>query len=167
DDVPESLARHAITAAGGKQVVGLALEQDLAAGAAVEVLERAHRLLAERNEPLAIALAENADDALVQVDLPLAQVHELRDAQAGRVQHLQHGAVAVAERIAHQRRRQQRFDLLLGERAGQRAADLRHGYLRGGVLANRALAHEVTEEAPVTGQLTRRGAWPGTGAHAP
>src|ERR1700739_4207693 len=69
DDVPEGLARHAIATPGREQVVGLALEQDLAARAAREFLERAHRLLAERNQPLAIALAEDPDDALVEVDL--------------------------------------------------------------------------------------------------
>ena len=167
DDVPEGLARHAITAARGKQVIGLAFEQDLTARAPVEFPDRAHRLLAERNESLAIALAENADNALVQVDLALAQVHELRHAQAGRVQHLEHGAVAAAERIAHQRRRQQRFDLLLGERAGERAADLRHGDLRGGILADLTLAHQVAEETAEAGKLTCRGARPRSGMHTP
>src|SRR5690349_9333414 len=74
DDVPESLTRHAIPAARREEIVRLALEQDLAARTAAELLERAHRFLAERNEPLAIALAENADHALIEVDLTLAQV---------------------------------------------------------------------------------------------
>src|SRR5207245_5141212 len=107
-------------------------------------LGRPHRLFTQGNEPAAIALAEDSDDALVDIELTLAQVHELRHPQPGRVQHFQHGAVAAAERIAHYRGRQERLDLLLGERARQRAADLRHRDLRGGVLADHALAHEIT-----------------------
>src|SRR4029077_21126702 len=70
DDVPEGLARHASATTRREEVVRLALVQDLATGAAAEFLERTHRLLAEWDEPLAIALAENADYALIQVDLP-------------------------------------------------------------------------------------------------
>src|SRR6516164_2452385 len=77
DDVPERLAGHAIAATRRKEVISLALEQDLAARATAEFLEGTHRLLAEGDEPLAVALAEDADYALVEVDLPLAQVHEL------------------------------------------------------------------------------------------
>ena len=167
DDVPEGLARHAIATARGEEVVGLALEQDLPARTPAEFLERPHRLFTERNEPLAIALAEDADDALVDIELTLAQVHELRHPQPGRVQHFQHGAVAAAERVAHHRGRQERLDLLLGERARQRAADLRHRDLRGGVLADHALAHEITEEAAEAGQLPGGRARPRAGAHAP
>jgi hypothetical protein len=166
DDVPEGLARHAIAAAGREQVIGLALEQDLAARRARELVDPAHRFLAERNEPLAVALAEDADDALIQIHLGVAQVHQLRDTQPGGVQHLEHRAVAVAERIVHRRRAEERFDLFLGERLRQRAADLRHRDLRGRVLAHHALANEVAEEAAETGQLARGRARPGTGLHA-
>src|SRR3954464_15599243 len=125
DDVPEGLARHAIAAASRKQVIGLALEQDLRARSARELTEPANGFLAERNEPLAIALAEDTDHALVQVHLAGPQVHELRNAQARGVQHLEHATIAVAERIVHRRSGEQRFDFLFREALRQRAADLR------------------------------------------
>src|SRR5262245_45001022 len=53
DDVPEGLARHALTAARGEQVVGLTLEQNLAARTVDETLQPVDRLLAERNESFA------------------------------------------------------------------------------------------------------------------
>ena len=77
--------------------------------------------------------------ALVEVDLAVAQADQLRDAQARGVQHLEHRAVAIAQRIADDRRGQQRFDFLLGQRLRQRAADLRHRDLRGRILAERRL----------------------------
>src|SRR5512134_2024616 len=82
DDVPEGLARHAVATARGKQVFGLALEQDLHPRPGHELAQPALRLLAERDEPLAVALAAHAQHALVEVDLALAQVDELGDAQA-------------------------------------------------------------------------------------
>src|SRR5215469_17516591 len=97
DDVPEGLPRHAIAAPRREQVIGLSLEQDLAARTATEFLEGAHRLLAERDEAFPIALAEDTDHPLVEVDLTLAQVHQLRYSQPGGVQHFQHSAVAVTE----------------------------------------------------------------------
>src|SRR5487761_582068 len=146
DDVPERLARHAIAAPGRKQKVGLALEQDLPAGPMLEVRQPAHRLLPEGNQPLAIALAEDADHALVEIDLAVPQVHQLRDAKPGGIEHLEHGAVTIAERIAHHRRAEQCLDLLLRQRLRQRAPDLRHGDLRSRILAQAVLAYEVTEE---------------------
>src|SRR5882724_7727190 len=90
DDVPERLARHAIATPRGKQVVSLALEQNLAARAAGKLRQPAHRFLTQGNQPLAVSLAEYANDALIDVDLPMAQVDELRNAQARSVQNLEH-----------------------------------------------------------------------------
>ena len=64
DNVPESLPRHAIAAAGREQVVGLALEQDLHARAFDEVLQPALGFLAERYQALAVALADDTTDAV-------------------------------------------------------------------------------------------------------
>src|SRR5579862_5209077 len=101
DDVPERLARHAITTPRGEQIVSLALQQDLAARAIGKLSQPAHRLLAQGNQPLAVSLAEYANHALIDVDLSMTQVDELRNAQARSVQHLQHRTIAIAERIAH------------------------------------------------------------------
>src|SRR5882724_1253442 len=90
DDVPERLARHAITASRGEQIVSLTLEQNLAARAVGKLSQPAHRFLTQGNQPLAVSLAEYANDTLVDVDLPMAQVDELRNAQARSVQNLEH-----------------------------------------------------------------------------
>src|ERR1700722_2916709 len=67
DDVPERLARHAIPTAGRKQAIGAAIEQDVVAGPRIESLEPAHRFLAERNQALAVALADHPHYALMEV----------------------------------------------------------------------------------------------------
>src|SRR3569833_1359478 len=68
DDVPEGLARHPITPPRREQIVGLALEQNLTARAVEEFRQPAHGLFAQRNQPLPVALAHDANDTLVQVD---------------------------------------------------------------------------------------------------
>ena len=60
DDVPEGLARHAISAPRREQVISLALEQNFAARAVGEFRQPAHRLLAQGNQPFAVSLAEYA-----------------------------------------------------------------------------------------------------------
>jgi hypothetical protein len=53
----------------GNRYSRLAVQQDLAARTRDEVAEPADCLLAERNQPLAVTLADDAQHALVQVDL--------------------------------------------------------------------------------------------------
>src|SRR5262249_26784489 len=72
DNVPESLTRHPIASPRREQIVCLPLEEDLAARALRKVLQPAHRFLAERDEPLAIAFAEYADYTLIRVHLAVA-----------------------------------------------------------------------------------------------
>lgn len=55
---------------------------------------------------LAVALTDDADGSLVQVDLALAQVHQLRAAQSRRIKHLEHRTVTSANRLAGIRCRQ-------------------------------------------------------------
>src|SRR5262249_10071970 len=80
DDVPESLARHAVATPGGKQVVSLPLEKNFAARATGKLGQPAHRLLAQRNQPLAVTFAEYADDALIDIHLAVTQVDQLGNA---------------------------------------------------------------------------------------
>src|SRR6185437_5035463 len=82
DDVPERLAGHAIAAPGRKEKIGLPLEQDFPTRPMLEVRQPVHRLLAERYQPLAVAFAEDADHALIEIHLAVTQVHQLRDAQS-------------------------------------------------------------------------------------
>src|SRR6188474_1818087 len=74
DDVPERLSRHAVAAARREQVVGLTLEQDLDARALQELLYPLHGLLAQWNQPLAVALADDSKYALIQVHLAELEV---------------------------------------------------------------------------------------------
>ena len=67
---------------------------------------------------------------LVQIDLVVLEAHELGDAQSRGIQHLEHGAVAMAQRIGDDRRLEQGIDLGLGEGLRKRAADFRHRDLR-------------------------------------
>ena len=101
DDVPERLARHAISAARREEKIGAAVEQNVSAPAVYEGLEPSHGFLAERNQALAIALAEHANDALIEIDLRELQVHEFGYPQTGGIEHFEHGAIAVSERIGH------------------------------------------------------------------
>src|SRR6185369_14805940 len=119
------------------------------------------------NQPLAVALAEYANDTLIDVDLSMAQVDELRYAQARSVKYLEHRTIPIAQRIAHYRGRKQRLDLFLGQRLGQRAADLRHGDLGGRILADHTLANQIAEEAAEAGKLACCRARTRTGVHTP
>src|SRR4051794_29264101 len=60
NDVPERLARHGIAATSWKKAVGLAFEQDLETCALCKIGKPLDGFLAERNEALTIALADNA-----------------------------------------------------------------------------------------------------------
>src|SRR5690606_19295405 len=97
DDMPEGLAGHSIAPPRRKEVVRLPLEQDLAAGAAEELAQPVLRLVSERDQPLAVALADDPEHALIQVQLAHLEIDELGDAHAGGVQHLEHRAIAVTE----------------------------------------------------------------------
>jgi hypothetical protein len=79
DDVPERLAGHAITATRWKQVVRLALEQNLHARAVDEISEPALRFFAKRNQPLAIAFTDDTKNTLIEVDLRLLEIDQLGD----------------------------------------------------------------------------------------
>ena len=76
DNVPERLARHAIATAGGKQIVGAAIEQNIVARTTDEGLHPAHRLLTQRNQAFAIAPAQHAHHALIQVDLAKSEADQ-------------------------------------------------------------------------------------------
>ncbi len=162
DDVPKRLARHAIAAARGKQIVRLAFQQDLNARALHELLQPLHGLLAQRNQALAVAFADNAHHTLIQVHLIVLEAHEFGDPQTRGVQHFEHGSVAMPQRLRHRGRFQQRIHLGFGQRFRQRAADFRHRDLRRGILRNQSLAHHEAEEAAETRQLPGSRSGPGS-----
>ena len=75
----------------------------------------ADRLLPERHQPFLAALAQDAHHTHVERDLRNRQADELGDAQARRVEGLQHRAIAQAEDSLRVRRGKQRLDFGFGE----------------------------------------------------
>src|SRR5258708_20433262 len=79
DDVPERLARHAVAAAGREQVVGLPFQQYFDSRSLHELLQPLHRFVAERYQTFAIALADHAHHALIEIDLIVLEPPEFGD----------------------------------------------------------------------------------------
>ena len=57
-------------------------------------LDPGDRLLAQRDKALFRPLAQDADDGRIETHLDILQLHQLRDAQPGRIERLQHRAIA-------------------------------------------------------------------------
>ena len=74
-----------------------------------------YRLVAERYQAFAIALADDAHHTLIEIDLVVFQAHQFRDSKSGGVKHFEHGAVAIAQWIGHQRCFEQRIDFGFGQ----------------------------------------------------
>ena len=72
--MPESLARHTIAAACGEKVIRLSLEQYFHTRAVDEISEPALRFIAQWNQPFDIALANDAQNTLVEIDLRLLEI---------------------------------------------------------------------------------------------
>ena len=147
-------------------IVRLPFQQYLDPRSLHELLQPFHRFVAQRNQALAVALADHAHHALGEIDLIVLQADELRDPQSRRIQYFEHGAVAMPQRIRYRRRLEQRIDLGFGERFRQRPADFRHGDLRGRIELDQTLANHEAEKAPKTRQLPRRRSRPGSALDA-
>ena len=100
--------------------------------------QRLDRLAPDRDDPLLAALAEHADDALVEVDAVLLEARRLGDAQAGAVEQLDERAVAERARRRPGGGVDQPLGLAGRERPRQRARAARQLDLGGGVVAARA-----------------------------
>ena len=117
----------------------------------------------ERHQPLAPALAADDKHALVAPRRRLRQRHQLGDAQARGVEHLQQAvqprrAQPLRRRLdlrAGARLRQQIVDLLDAENLGQAAAALRPLDHRGRIVAAMAFAVEETIELADRGEPPR------------
>ena len=111
-------------------------------------LDPAARLLPERHQALLAPLAEAGDETQLEVQVRGAQPDQLRDAQAGGVEHLEDGAVAHAQRRAGVRRRQQRLHLGRAQVARQRLERLRRLQVLHRVRVEPALAHCEAVQSP-------------------
>src|SRR5689334_9586680 len=99
--MPEGLARHTLPSARWEQILCLAIEQDLDTCAGGKFIDGAYCLVPERDEPVPTTLAADADHSLDEINFFLAQVHQFRDPHPSGVQHFQHGAISVPERVTY------------------------------------------------------------------
>jgi len=99
--------------------------------------QRLARGTPEQPEPLLAALAQHAHAAAGHIHIAQVEPAALLDAQAGRVQRLEHGAIAQAGRLVGIRRVEQALDRGLVQRARQRAAAARRAQCTVGSAAMR------------------------------
>ncbi len=107
DAMPEGLASHHTGLLGGKHHIRAGAPQQQGAGLPVVTLQPVHRLLAHRHQPLLVALAHYAHQALTQTNMLGSEPHQLGNPQAGGVEQLQHCLVPQLQRVIHQRRTQE------------------------------------------------------------
>ncbi|MNE28476.1 hypothetical protein D3C80_1219180 [compost metagenome] len=118
DTVPEGLARHLLAALTGEQhVAGTAIEQ-FGATIALVALQPHHRLFTHGHQAFLAALAHHPQHTLAQVDLVEGQADQFGNPKAARVEHFEHGTVALANGFAQVRSLQQGFDIGFGQRLG-------------------------------------------------
>lgn len=87
------------------EVVATAVEEDIVLFAGLDLhlpavvepeVQFLYGFVADGHEAFLVALAEDADEVLVEIEVGELEVGELRDTQAAREEHLDDGAVAVA-----------------------------------------------------------------------
>jgi hypothetical protein len=115
DEVPERLSGHRFASSSRKEMIGSSLPEDLTPSALLETPQPIDRFGTEGYEALAIAFAHHSHDALIEIHLRVTQTHELRDAQSGGIEKLEHRAITKPERIVDTRRTKQRFDISLAQ----------------------------------------------------
>jgi hypothetical protein len=121
--------------------------------------QRAERFAADRHDPLLRALPPDADFARVPVDAIQRQSGELREAQARRVEELEHRAVAHCQRVVGvcARQRDEKRRLVGRECVRQFLRRLRRPQSRAGVGRDAALLGEIAvERAPRRQHPTER-----------
>ena len=105
------------------------------------------RLFAERDDPLLVALAPDANRLLLEVDVSEIEVDSLAAAEPGRVDELEQGAVAQRERVVAAQPLENGVDLLGLER-GRKPA----GAPRPDLAVGDSSGPEVGAEQPANGR---------------
>src|SRR5437588_4464250 len=108
--------------------------------------QRLGRLAADRDDPLLVALAEAADEPVLEVDAAPLERHRLRDAQARAVEELGERAVAEVARLRAGGRLDEPLGLRRRERARKPARAARKVEVGGRIVAARAEERLVAEE---------------------
>src|SRR5581483_7147344 len=115
---------------------------------------------ANRHQSFSRPLAEDAYYASVLVELRNLQAYQLRYPQPARVQRLQHRAIPYAKRCRLVRRREQCFNVFLGQAFRQRPRQLWRFDLERRIGADASLTQQVPVEAFQARKQTCRRAWP-------
>src|SRR5262249_41246312 len=108
--------------------------------------QRAHGVAAERREALLLALAVDAREAVVEVELAAVESDRLGRTRPRRVHALEQRAVAPPARGRFVRAREQALDLGHLQRLRQRAPRARRAQALRGVLRDEPVLQEVLEE---------------------
>src|SRR3989454_8998444 len=146
ENFPEPLPAHRAAAVVEKEGRVRRAPQNLRTGAVQIGPNPRYGLASERDHALLAPLADAPEVTRLQVEVALSQRDQLRDSQPRGVEHLHHGRVAQSERAARVWRGEQVIDLLEGEVAWQRLQGSRGADLRGGILGDHLLHHQVTVE---------------------
>ena len=101
-----------------KQVLGLLPPQQDGSRFTQIALQPVAGDLTEGQQPLLVALAQNAQHVVLQAHMKSLERHEFTHPQATGVHEFEHGAVAHGQRRVFAGRRQQCFHLRLGQRLG-------------------------------------------------
>ena len=149
--------------AGPGEGAALRVQEELRSGAAVEVraaagevaAQRLDGVAADRHDALLVALADAADEPLVEVDAGALEADRLAHAEAARRRAARRARVAERARRRAGGRLDQPLRLGGGERPRQLAAAARKLELRGGVVGARAEQHLVREEGAHGGDPAR------------
>src|SRR5205823_3217830 len=118
-------------------------------------LERAQRRTSHRHDALLAALAEDAHEARVRVEMLPVEAGELAHAEARGVEQLEDRAIAEAEEPVGPRRREQPVDVVERQVGGQLARGLRRGHDGGRVVREALRVDQEAEEAAHGSELAR------------
>ena len=143
-DEEDHLACEACATAVEENGVGeFGFRRDVQSGAFDVLEEDFQAAVADGHEPLLAALADDAEEAVVAVDVADLQPDEFRDAQAAAVHNLNHRLVAVAGGLAEVDAVDHLLDFLVGEYLGEMAPQGGRGDEHGGVGIGDFLLDEI------------------------
>src|SRR5215207_7311704 len=120
--------------------------------------QRVQRGLAEGHYALLAPLALDANHPPAEVNVLHVQLHQLRDAHARAVEHLQNGAVALPQVRRNVGRLYEAHGVLHGQVGRELLLEPRRRDELRGVRLDDSLAHEELEERPERGEFPRNGA---------
>ena len=153
-NLPAALARDSTAARVQEDRVAVARRLRTRARAVAQRQPPAPEIFAQRrargpsdgHHAFLVALAEHADQAVLEIEGIEIQSHELADADSGGIEELEDGPVALGERIAPRHRAEQCGDLDLVERLRDALRHSRRHHNLARVVREEAFAHQEPVE---------------------